>query len=272
MSSHKKNTVKRTTRTSVVLITDVIEQATTLSPSDGQSQIFSGEYEWLLRKLGSNPVGKTLTSRPYQFEQDMYKRILDKNIAKFNIHAPAPERIYQKPVFHEGQWVCLPDDADESFASYNRELSAQFYRDRDFFRAVVVSFWGPCVASVFPVISRQRFYIQIAFDEQYDFVKRRKRYELDITMFAYIMGRLRVIENGEPLAQIFGFRFVDHTGGAISIFETRERAMKDDTESSNEWLAILHKRDPKQPVEIHAPTDYWTTTTSPYIGRAYSGK
>ncbi|KAI6081129.1 hypothetical protein F4821DRAFT_265201 [Hypoxylon rubiginosum] len=253
MSMLSKNTAKgmRSRRESIPPISDILERTTILPSSDARySHVLNGEYEWLLSELSLHPVYKNLTLGPYEVEQRMYKAILDENIAKFNIRTPAPERIYQTPVYHEGKWICLPSDKDVDFSSYSRELSAQFYRDQDFFRAMVVSFWGPCVASVFPMIHQKRHNIQIAFDEHFEHHKWVKTYELHIVMFAYMMGRLRVIDHAEPMTKIFGFRFVDHTGDPISVFETRARLLRHNLVNDNERLIILHKRDPSKPIRI----------------------
>ncbi|KAI4860566.1 hypothetical protein F4820DRAFT_452814 [Hypoxylon rubiginosum] len=262
MANTKKN---KKGRRSIPSISDIIGPDTASYSLSNQSQASNAEDEWLLRKLReelspspNRPSNSTttLTCRPYEREEVMYKTILENNIAKLNTSIPAPKPIYQTPIWYQGKWICLVDEFDRSFSSYLRELNKQFYQDSVFFRCVVTSFWGPAVASVFEVISSRRPYIQVSFREGWEYATRQDKYAEAVEMFAYAMGRLRLIEGGaQPITKIFGFKFVDYWGNVISAFETRERAMKDDAYDASDRLIIMHRWSPFKGTSINVGDD-----------------
>ncbi|KAI0166928.1 hypothetical protein GGR52DRAFT_556220 [Hypoxylon sp. FL1284] len=139
----------------------------------------------------------------------MYEAILDSNLASRSIAKPAAKDIYLPPVWFEGKWVCLSEHDDIDYSSYIRALNVQFYRDRDFFRTMVMSFFGPRVASVHEVVACRRPCIQIAFGPGWNHSLEQDKYAETVEMFAYMMGRLRLVGGLTPVTKVFGFKFLE---------------------------------------------------------------
>ncbi|XXH00123.1 hypothetical protein Hte_006465 [Hypoxylon texense] len=254
MESPKKNRKKGRPVLTFLPLSIILERGTASDSSGNQIKRPGGEDDWLLRKLpeeaspsSTSPSSQisTLDTRPYEGDERMYKMILDRNMVKLNISIPGPKAIYQTPIWYKGEWICLADgNVERTLESYIMDIYMQFYQDKAFFRCLATSFWGPMVASVFVATTFQRPFIQISFRgiSAQEFATKQEEYAKKVEMFAYMMGRLRLMEGGTvPITKIFGFKFVDSEGLTISSFETRERLMRDDTYDASDKLIILHR-------------------------------
>ncbi|KAI0382379.1 hypothetical protein F5Y04DRAFT_279669 [Hypomontagnella monticulosa] len=213
-----------------------------------------GDTVWLLRELkedSQDPGWRNqLDDTPYLEELVLYEAILDVNLARLNIDAPTSE-IYQRLGWNQGQSKTLPEQHFARYA-YIRELNFQFYRDKDFFRCLVASFWGDNVASVFQTIEASGPFIQIAFKNGREYTTGLDKYKETVEMFAHIMARISFVK-GMPgtITDVFGFKLVKYCGSVVSSIEHAGRALKNDYLDGAKYLVIQHVWSPKEPTVIN---------------------
>ncbi|OTB11415.1 hypothetical protein K445DRAFT_307128 [Daldinia sp. EC12] len=220
------------------------------------------QYEWLLAKLEkdkSNPknaAASLWSSHPYQREYAMYVEIFEANIAKKGLHAPRAENVFHTPIWADGNILFLDYDSSETssapsappaddtlidppvdtsgddqvviYPGFNTQkyffgLNYHYYRNKNWFRCIVDSFWGPQVKSVFQVINFNRPFIQIAFKIDWNYKDERRKFYYNVIIFLHIIARLRPIQGVGPLTNIFGFSFVNFSGKTITEIEAVER-------------------------------------------------
>ncbi|KAI2635909.1 hypothetical protein GGS26DRAFT_604899 [Hypomontagnella submonticulosa] len=205
-------------------------------PSDRGGQV----TEWLLRELeeGEYPSRE----RPFEFiphlrEQATYERILKDNLAKLNISVPKNE-IYRTPSWYQDPFN-VPAERELALYTSIRQLNLQYYRNKDYFRCIVTSFWGNSIASVFEKTAASRAFIQISFHPDRDYAD---KYERKVEMFAVIMARLPLVE-GEigTITDIFGFILADYSGSVVSSIESKKRSFRDDSANAAECVVIRHR-------------------------------
>ncbi|KAI2641477.1 hypothetical protein GGS26DRAFT_585869 [Hypomontagnella submonticulosa] len=204
--------------------------------------------DWSLESVVST------ASRPYERELVLYKNILQENFAEGNITIPQAIACYQKPVWRDGTLLYVNDPTSPTqrrvvnYYEYIHSLILQASRDKDWFKCLMQSFWGP-VANVFAIMRHNRPFIQIIFPAGWSNTFDDEEYYENVAMFAYLMSRLRPIEGLGPLMDIFGFVLVNYAGKTISEFETTDRANQPtNTEgagpSDNQarQVQVLHKK------------------------------
>ncbi|KAI2603679.1 hypothetical protein GGR54DRAFT_653073 [Hypoxylon sp. NC1633] len=212
----------------------------------------------------------TSTAPTYEREENLFMEILTYNIAENNVKIPQHERVYDRPAWSwEGVLACLHPPHPTTSASTNvtfydefpdfgfdhdkyvAKLHNCFYRDKEWFRCVVASFWGTNI-SVFLIMVKNRAFIQIASEDDFNFDAQPDEFYKNVAMFAYIMGRTRLGDGPNTLTDVFGFYFAITETITLCEFENLDRLegvmltglLKSRVTKLNKKLAISHHMPP----------------------------
>ncbi|KAI8956770.1 hypothetical protein F5Y11DRAFT_361420 [Daldinia sp. FL1419] len=246
--------------------------------SQGQTSLNEGGGEpqcvWLLAKLAEEELRTAATeassssTKEYQREYVMYVEILKANTAKKGIDNPQVQKVFHSPIWSKSKIVALDDnfgpstalsthrtpagtdpESDQPFdmEKYLFDLNFHYYENKDWFRCMVNSFWGPQIASVFQVCHKNRPFIQMAFKVGWDYHHERVGYYENVVMFTNIMARLCPIEGLGPVTDIFGFVFITFNSQLVSEIEIVERLGIDRPEgmaNPPRQIALRHRIEP----------------------------
>ncbi|KAI1400842.1 hypothetical protein F4819DRAFT_487183 [Hypoxylon fuscum] len=217
------------------------------------------------------PPTSPLGPIPYTSVQDIYKTLLDANVAALNLSAPNPELLYYTPswVYSPGFYLDVPNKPMHYMIStydrYVRELGLQYHLDKDWFRVMVFSFWGSQVKSIHQIMSYNRPFIQVALKIGEEGFTDQAQYIKNVEIFAYIIGRLRPIGGGiGPITDVFGFQFVDLVGETISDIELAKRTLRYPSSTSTKYLVIRHHSPYCRRKIINVKNQEWGTLPSDF--------